>query len=263
MKKTLLPLLAVAFLSLSCNPGDGWIRLFNGKNLDGWTVKFTGYPVNENFKDTFRVEDGLLKVSYDQYDAFNGEFGHIFYKDTFSHYLIRLEYRFTGEQPPGGPEWALYNNGIMVHSQSPESMEIDQEFPVSIEAQILGDDGSSTRTSGNVCTPGTNIVMNGELVTQHCTVTSNKAFPPGEWVTMEVEVRGNTAIKHILNGEVVSSYTQPQLDERDPYGRKMLEGGHDKMLSEGYIALQAESHPVEFRNIELRVLDPDAGEAAP
>jgi hypothetical protein len=230
-----------------------WISLFNGKNLDGWIIKITGYDINENYKNTFRVEDGILKVSYNEYDKFNGEFGHIFYKDKFSHYKIRVEYRFTGKQIEGGPDWGLLNNGIMIHSQSPESMDKDQDFPVSIEAQILGDDGSGTRTTGNVCTPGTNIIMNDSLLTEHCIVTSKKVYPPEQWVTMEVEVYGDSLIRHIVEGEIVSEYKKPQLDENDPYGKKLIMNDK-KILTEGYIALQAETHPTEFRKVELLIL---------
>lgn len=236
---------------------DRWISLFNGKNLEGWTPKFTGHEFGENYKNTFRVEEGLLKVSYDQHEKFGGEFGHLFYKDKFSHYKIRVEYRFVGAQLHDGPDWALLNSGVMLHCQAPESMAKDQNFPVSIEAQMLGDDGSGTRTSGNVCTPGTNIVMHGALVTEHCTVTSTKSFSRDEWVTMEVEVHGNGSIKHILNGEVVSEYEQPQLDQTDPDAKKLIAAGAEVMLHEGYISLQAETHPVEFRKVELLVLNSD------
>jgi hypothetical protein len=231
-----------------------WISLFNGRNLDGWTPKFAGHDLGENYKNTFRVEDGILKVSYDQYERFNGEFGHLFYKDKFSHYKIRVEYRFGSKQAAGGAAWALYNNGVMLHCQSPQSMSKEQNFPVSIEAQILGDDGSGKRTTGNVCTPGTLIVMNGKLITEHCMVTSTKAYPPDQWMTMEVEVHGNGTIKHIVNGDVVSEYEKAQLDPNDADAKKLITG-NNTMLSEGYIALQAETHPTEFRKVELLVLD--------
>lgn len=236
-------------------PKGHWISLFNGKNLDGWKVKITGHELNDNYKNTFRVETGLLKVSYDQYDKFDGQFGHLFYKDKLSYYKIRVEYRFVGKQVRGGPEWGLLNSGIMIHSQSPESMTKDQKFPVSIEAQFLGDDGSGKRTTGNVCTPGTLIIMSGKLITEHCVVTSARVFPVNQWVTMEVEVRGNSSLKHVVNGEVVSEYEKPQLDETDPDARRLIIGDN-RMLSEGYISLQAESHPIEFRRVELLILDP-------
>jgi len=219
-----------------------WVSLFNGKNLDGWKVKITGYDLNDNYGDTFRVEDGILKVSYEKYDKFDGRFGHIFYDETFSHYILRLEYRFVGEQCPGGPGWAFRNSGIMAHGQSPESMKKDQDFPDSIEVQLLGGNGRDERPTGNLCTPGTHVVMDGKLVTQHCTSSSSKTYHGNQWVTIELEVHGNSVIKHIIDGEVVIEYEQPQLD-------------NGTMLSEGSISLQSESHPVEFRKVEILLLE--------
>jgi hypothetical protein len=230
------------------------ISLFNGKDLEGWKVKITGHELNDNYGSTFRVEDGILKVSYDQYDKFEGKFGHIFYKDKFSHYILRLEYRFVGEQTPGGPGWAFRNSGIMLHCQSPESMTKDQSFPVSIEVQLLGGSGSGERSTGNLCTPGTNIVMDGKLVTRHCISSSSKTYHGDQWVTVEVEVHGNSVIKHIVDGQTVLEYEKPQLDENEGDARKLIKND-DKMLHEGYISLQAESHPVEFRKMEILELN--------
>lgn len=237
------------------SPGkEGWISLFNGKDLEGWTPKIKGYDANVNYGNTFRVEDGILKVSYDQYPKFDAKFGHLFSKQKYANYRLRVEYRFVGEQCPGGPSWALRNSGVMIHSQSPESMRKDQDFPVSIEVQYLGGNGKDKRPTGNVCTPGTNIVMDGKLITQHCTDSRSKTYHGDQWVTVEVEVHGNSTIKHIVNGETVLEYEKAQLDETDPDARKLIKDG-DKMLSEGFIALQAESHPVEFRKVEILPLE--------
>jgi len=233
---------------------DHWVSLFNGKNLEGWKVKITGYELNDNYGNTFRVKNGALKVSYDQYGKFEGKFGHIFYKDKFSHYVLRLEYRFLGEQTPGGPGWAFRNSGIMVHSQSAESMTKDQSFPVSIEVQLLGGNGRDERSTGNLCTPGTHVVMDDKLVTTHCISSCSQTYHGDQWVAMEVEVHGNSIIKHIVNGRIVLEYERPQLDENDGDAQKLIKNDN-KMLHEGYIALQAESHPLEFRNIEIRVLE--------
>lgn len=233
---------------------EPWISLFNGKNLDGWKVKITGYELNDNYGNTFRVEDGVMKVCYDKYDKFGGRFGHIFYKEKFSHYRMRLEYRFVGEQTPEGPGWAFRNSGIMLHCQSPESMRRDQDFPVSIEAQLLGGNGKDKRTTGNMCSPGTHVVMNDQLVTQHCVSSRSETYHGDQWVKAEVEVHGDGIIKHIINGQVVLEYERPQLDENDTDAKKLIKG-ENKLISEGYISLQAESHPVEFRKIEILPLE--------
>ena len=232
---------------------DKWVDLFNGKNIDGWTVKITGHDAGDNYKDTYRVEDGILKVAYDQYEKFNGKFGNLFYKTPFSHYILRVEYRFVGDQVPGGPSWAFRNSGVMIHSQSPESMGKDQKFPASIEVQMLGGDGTNERSTGNLCTPGTNIVIDGNLVTTHCISSTSQTYHDDQWVMLEIEVRGNDLIKHIVNGQTVMEYTQPQLDERDADAKKLVKD-NNLMLDGGYIALQAESHPVEFRKVQIRIL---------
>jgi len=255
----LAPLLMLALIGCNTSTGnrnataipeeEEWIQLFNGKDLTGWSIKFTGYPLNENFNNTFRVEEGLLKVRYDQWEEFHGEFGHIFYGTPYSSYKLRVEYRTAGEQVPGGPEWAYKNNGVMFHSQSAGSMLVDQDFPVSIEAQLLGGYGDgSERSTGNVCTPGTHIVMNGELITQHCITSTSKTYDGDEWVNFELVVYGDSIIHHIVNGDTVLTYSKPQIGGDLPEGFPLPEG---TPLTSGYIALQAESAPFDFRKVEL------------
>jgi hypothetical protein len=232
-----------------------WEPLFNGKDLTGWTPKFTGSELGENYRDTFRVEDGLLKVCYDKWDKFGGEFGHLFWRERLSHYRLRVEYRFVGEQVPGGFGWAVRNSGLMIHGQDPASMRVDQDFPVSIEVQLLGGTGSGPRPTANLCTPCTHVVIDGELVTQHCVESKAKTYDGDQWVTVEVEVHGNKVIRHIVEGKTVLEYSKPQLDPRDPLVAEHFQPGNDVMLSGGSISLQAESHPVEFRKVELLRLD--------
>jgi hypothetical protein len=234
--------------------GEGqWQSLFNGKDLTGWTPKIKGYDLGENFANTFRVEDGVLRVAYDGYQNFDNKFGHLFYLTPFSNYVLRIEYRFVGEQVAGGPGWALRNSGVMVHSQPPPSMGKDQDFPVSIEVQFLGGDGRQTRPTGNLCTPGTHVVMNGRLHTPHCTNSRSKTFHGDQWVTAEVEAHGNNRIIHRINGETVLEYERPQLDPGDSDAQRLIQDGN-LMLHGGYLALQSESHPIEFRKVEIRLL---------
>jgi hypothetical protein len=230
-----------------------WIQLFNGQDLTGWDIKFSGYELNNNYNNTVRVEDGLLKVCYDEYKEFNGEYGHIFYKDKFSHYILRVEYRFVGEQVPGGEDWAFKNSGVMFHSQSAESMGLDQDFPVCVEAQFLGGAETGERTTANVCTPGTHIYMDDTLVTDHCISSSSKTYRGEEWVTVELHVYGDSIIHHVIEGDTVLTYARPIIGGYSlPEGYPLPEG---TPVKEGYIALQAESHPVQFRKVELLNLD--------
>lgn len=258
--KTKYIFLAVFLLSItgiacvSAKDQQQWIQLFNGKNLDGWTPKICGHKLGDNYKNTFRVKDGILQANYDEYENFDKKFGHLFYKDKFSDYRLRVEYRFVGEQIPGGPSWAWRNNGIMIHCQPPETMDLDQNFPDSIEVQLLGGDGEKERSTLNLCTPGTDVVKDGQLYTKHTMKSSSKTYHGDQWVTVEVEVRGSEVIKHIIDGQVVLQYEKPQLDTRkSSYFKKNPK--MDPMLGEGYISLQAESHPTEFRRIELLPLE--------
>ncbi|HMP78914.1 MAG TPA: DUF1080 domain-containing protein [Pirellulaceae bacterium] len=235
---------------------EKWEPLFNGRDLEGWTPKITGYPLGENFGDTFRVADGILQVRYDAYDEFGGRFGHLFYRESLSHYRLRFEYRFVGEQVPGGPQWAWRNSGIMLHGQTPESMELGQDFPVSIEAQLLGAGPTGERPTLNVCTPGTHIVLNGRLTKTHCINSQSPSFRGDQWVRAEIEVRGDRLIRHWVNGEMVLEYTQPQLDPDDATADRLIVDGQVQ-LSSGTISLQSESHPIDFRVIELLRLDED------
>ena len=237
----LLPLVS------SCAPGEdpsageaesAWVALFDGESLDGWTVKIRGHEPGDNFADTFRVEGGVLTVAYEGYEEFEGRFGHLFFDGELSHYRLRVEYRFTGDQVPGGPGWAFRNSGVMVHGQTPESMGVDQEFPDSIEVQLLGGNGTDPRTTANLCTPGTHVVMDGELVERHCTDSSSETYHGDQWVAVEIEVRGNELIEHFVDGVSVLCYSGPQLNDGTP-------------LHGGTISLQSESHPIEFRKVEL------------
>ena len=233
-----------------------WIQLFNGRNLDGWTPKIAGYPLGENYADTFRVEDGVIRVSYDRYEGpFNGRFGHLFYRESFSNYVLRVEYRFVAEQAEGGESWALGNSGVMFHGQSPESMALDQRFPVSLEFQMLGASGHEKRPTGNLCTPGTIVDVAGQPITSHCVNSSSETFHGDQWVTAEIEVHAGRLIRHKINGQTVLEYTNPRLDERDPDAKRLIESGANKSLTGGTISLQSESHPIEFRNIEIMPLE--------
>ena len=253
MRSVILTCLLFTTLLPAQNKADvkEWIQLFNGRDLTGWIPKITGYPAGENFGNTFRVENGVMKVSYDKYDKWGDRFGHIFYKDPFSYYIIAVEYRFTGEQVPGGPGWATRNSGIMVHGQSPQSMGKDQDFPISIESQLLGGLGKGPRTTLNLCTPGTNVVYNGKFTSQHCINSTSKTYDGDQWVRAEVEVHGSGTVRHIIDGQTVLAYEMPQIgggsvSKHDPSVKK-----DGQMIESGWISLQSESHPVEFRKVEL------------
>ena len=248
--KTVSLFLLLAAVGSSQEASD-WQQLFNGRDLAGWTPKITGYPLNENFGNTFRVENGVMKVAYDKYDNFNSRFGHIFYKQKFSYYIIAVEYRFVGEQATGGAGWALRNSGVMIHCQPPETMGKDQDFPISIEVQLLGGSGKGERTTANLCTPGTNVVIDGKLFTPHCLNSKSKTYDGDQWVRVETMVLGAGVVRHMIEGKTVLSYEMPQIGGGNVSNHWPLAKVDGTLLDEGYISLQSESHPVEFRKVEL------------
>lgn len=263
LRPAALPLAMLLISGGVCQPIQGaedgvkWVRLFNGKDLSGWTPKITGFPLGENAHDTFRVEDGILKAEYEEYESFDGRYGHLYTNLAYSHYRFRLEYRFAGTMMEDAPGYVNLNSGIMFHCQPPQSMGLDQAFPVSLEFQFLADEGKGPRPTGNVCTPGTNLEMDGKLVTDHIVESSAPTFPADEWVAIEIEVRGNESVVHRVNGQEVLRYQRPQLDPegRVEASRALFEAGAAKQLGFGHIALQAEGQPVWFRNIELAPLE--------
>lgn len=247
--KTLLAsLVVIAMNSFSAAPvanssTEDWVDLFNGKDLSNWTIKMRGYPLGENAFDTFRVADGIMQVRYDKYSKFDGQFGHIFSNaGSFSHYRIQVEYRFVGDQVKDGPAWALRNNGIMFHAQDPKTMTVEQDFPGCMEYQLLGGNGKEPRTTGNLCTPGSQVVINGELRKDHCMISSSPTYAGDQWVNAELVVHGSKVAQHYINGKLVFEYNDLQWDDGKP-----MEGG--------FIALQAETHPTDFRKVRILNLE--------
>ena len=256
MRTVMLPIVLLVSLLV---PGrqsaehEDWIQLFNGKNLDGWIPKITGYPLGENYADTFRVVNGALQASYDKYARFDSKFGHLFYeRQKFSHYRLVAEYRFVGEQVAGGPDWAIRNNGLMLHSQSPQSMGKDQDFPISVEVQLLGGlPNGKPRSTANMCSPGTQVFINGTMVKGHCLNSKSQTYPGDQWVRVEVEVHGGEHITHKVEGQTVLEYDKPTIGGGEVINFDPAVKVDGTLLTEGYITIQGESAPTEFRKIEL------------
>jgi len=248
--------LLITVAAFASAPSEEWTPLFNGQDLTGWTPKITGSDLGEDPWQTFRVEDGLLTVSYENYDGFQGRFGHLFYEEPFSHYQLRVEYRFIGTQLPDAPSWAFKNSGVMFHAQSPESMLRDQNFPISLEAQLLGGNGVDERPTANLCTPGTHVEMDGVLVEDHCIPASAPTIDGEEWVMLDLLVLGDSLIAHIMGDDTVLAYSKPVIggDAVNAFDEAVKEDG--RPLTGGYIALQSESHPIQFRQVLIKRLEP-------
>jgi len=230
---------------------EEWVSLFDGTSLDGWTPKIRGEAYGEDARNTFRVENGAITVSYDQYDVFAERFGHLFHDMPYEYYRLRYAYRFIGEQVSDGPGWAWRNSGIMIHSPAGETMGVDQNFPISIEVQLLGGNGTDERSTANLCTPGTNVVMNGNLETRHCMSSTSATYHGDDWVQGEILALGDSLIVHLIEGAEVLSYTSPQMGGGSVSGHDETIKIDGQLLAGGYFSLQSESHPVQFKDIEI------------
>lgn len=275
MNVQLTTIIILIGLMMACTPRpdspktetEDWIALFNGKDLTGWDIKITGKELNDNYLNTFVVEDEMIRIKYDEYEEFGTLFGHMYYEKPYSYYKFRCEYRFVGEQTKGGASWNVRNSGVMFHSQSAQSLDFNQHFPVSIELQTLGGLGEEERPTANLCTPGTMVEYKDRLDKTHCIRSESKTYHGDQWVSIEAVVLGDSVVHHLVEGDTVLTYAKPQvdstfvsagnysweeagLDDGDPWRAR-----HGELLSSGYIALQAESHPIDFRKIELLNLE--------
>lgn len=227
-----------------------WISLFNGKNLDGWQAKITGHPLGENFQNTFRAEKGILSVRYDQYKNFNNTFGALYYKKKFTNYRLRAEYRFIGETAPGGPSWGYRDSGVQYQGQDPATIGVNQNFPVCLEFNLHGGNGKEERPTGELCAVGTSIEIDGKRNTSFCTLPSvQRTFHGDQWVTIEIDVR-NGQIAHFVNGEEILRFENPKYDAAHEFGKTLINNGDD-VVKAGYISLQSNSAPIDFRKIEV------------
>ena len=262
--QSLSTLLLSALLFSGCHPSSktagtngGWMPLFNGKDLNDWIVKVYHHEPGVNFGNTFRAEDGIIKVQYDKYGDFNDQFAHLYYKQPYSHFHLKLEYRFQGELQKGAPSYTLLNSGVMFHSQDPRSMPKEQNWPISVEMQFLAGLGDGKpRPTGNMCSPGTDIVYQGKVYDGHCLNSTSKTYGKDEWVQAELIVYGDCLITHVINGDTVLQYSKPTIGGGVVSGNDPAVWHPGKPLKEGYIALQSEGQPIDFRNVMIKNLRP-------
>ena len=245
----ILPLFLFSFVSKNADDGK-WKSLFNGKDLKGWTMKISGCEPGENFRNTFRVENGILIVRYDQYGNFDNRFGALYYDKTFSNYRLKVEYRFVGETAPGAPSWGYRDSGVQYHGQSPGSMGLKQSFPVCLEYNLHGGNGTDERPVGEICANGMSVEINGKQNETYCTApTVKRTFHGDQWVTLEIEIKDGK-IKHFVNGEEILQFENPRYNPKHEVAKNFIKGNND-VVDSGYISLQSNSHPVDFRKIEI------------
>jgi hypothetical protein len=253
----LLPLLILFGCAHSGGAQERWIQLFDGRTLNGWTPKISGLAVGEDPLRTFSAEGGAIRVSYDHYGgAFGKRFGHLAYRTPYAAYRLRWEYRFSGKWLRDVEPWQQSNSGIMLHGQPPETMTLDQKFPVSVEVQLLGAERAERAPTANLCTPGTHVVINNKLETTHCINSAGPVLANGQWIKAEIEVDRAGNFTHFVEGQPVMRYGGAQLDPADADAAPLIAArGGVLVVTGGTLYLQSEGHPVEFRNLELLPLN--------
>jgi hypothetical protein len=97
--------------------------------------------------------------------------------------------------------------------------------------------------------------MDGKLFTPHCINSKSETYHGDQWVKAEVWVLGDSLVRHMVNGQEVMIYQKPQIGGGSVNGQETKWGTPGLMLQKGTISLQSESHPVEFKNIELLELE--------
>jgi hypothetical protein len=242
-------------MSLSPAAPDGWVNLFNGKDLTGWIPLIHKSKVGENYMDTFRADsvNKVIRVSYDKYpnQDFSDRCGLLYYDKRLTNYRVRVTYRFSEPQAKNPVGWGRNNSGLMIFGIDPRTVTGDPEFPPLIEIQLLGDPSSpsvggggtgSGTTSPNECEPGG---MKMATHTADCgnNYTKKPPNPAGQWTTVEAEVHvtGQTKVFQLPDT------TKPVFTMSGPsYKGQPVTGG--------YISLQTESQPVEFKDILLKEL---------
>lgn len=142
-------------------------------------------------------------------------------------------------------------------------MPVGQDWPISVELQFLAEEEEGQpRPTGNVCSPGTAIVYEGQLDERHCIESSAGTYPRGVWVSAELLVLGDSVVRHVIEGEQVLEYTHPQIGGGVVSGHDPAQKQDGRLLADGFIALQAEGQEIDFRNVRLLNLngcmDPDA-----
>lgn len=233
-----------------------WMILFNGKDFENWTVKIHGHELGDNYANTFRIKDSVLQVNYSDYEGFEERYGHLFYKEPFSSYHLKFKYRFTNQWMKDAPSYTYRNSGVMFHSQAPETILKDQDWPISVEFQMLArENEGEERPTGNMCSPGTEVIYEGKIDPRHCINSSSETYDWNQWVDAELIVYRDSLIIHKISGKKVLEYTKPQIGGGVANGYDPDIKIDGKALTEGYIGLQAEGQGVEFNDIKIKKLD--------
>jgi hypothetical protein len=261
--KNIFTVLASMYLFLNngsscfCQRKSDWQALFNGKDLNGWTPKMQHSECGENYENTFRVKNKTIQVRYNQYtQGFGERYGHLYTDRAYSYYILKLKYKVTGKWLSDAPWYTEGNSGVMYHSQAPWTMNVEQDWPRSIEMQFLANkaDGSK-RTTGNMCSPGTHITYKGKLDERHCIDSNGASLPKDQWVEATLTVLGDSLITHSINGKEVFQYSKPTQGGPLVNNYEKLYYQEGALINKGHIALQSEGQEMDFKDIKILNLE--------
>jgi hypothetical protein len=229
------------------------VKIFNGQDLTGWVPLIKKSAFNVNYQNTFRADPAnqIIRVTYEDYPDtdFDGRYGMLYYDKYLTDYRVRLTYRFREPQAQNPSQWGKNNTGLMLFGIDPRDVMGDPDFPPAIEIQLLGTPSTGGTNNANLCQPGGMWVSKlfGENNGSGNGCKASKSGPAptaGEWVTIEAEVLVSGETKIYQHPETIT----PVLSISGPmYNNQPVLGG--------YMAIQSESQPVEFKDIELKELN--------
>jgi hypothetical protein len=220
--------LAAMIVGLAPAPSlaDGPDKLFNGKDLSGWTMDVPEMDNNPNARKPFVVRDGKLV-------SLGTPGGHLITEQSYRDYRLVAEYRFSAQ--PG-------NCGILVHASTPRRLY--GMFPQSIEVQMqhqqagdfwcIGEDIEVPNMEARRG-PRDRWGVDGDKARRIANLTDGSERPLGEWNVMVIVCRKDT-VRVWVNGDLVND-------------------GFNATAQSGKIAIQAEGSEVEFRRVELTPLN--------
>ena len=252
------PIIAlVSLIGSAQSPSDkadrrDWIQLFDGKSLDGWVPKITGYPLEKTTPTPSASSTAPCRrrpTGPRRREQIRPSF-----LPTSEVLLLHRRRRVPLHRRAGGRRSRLGHSQQWPDVAQPVAA-IDVEgpgFPISVEVQLLGGlPNGKPQSTANMCSPGTQVFIDGTMVKGHCLDSKSQTYAGDQWVRVEVAVRGGERLIHKVEGQTVLEYEKPtigggEVNKFDPAVK--VDG---TLLTDGYIEIQGESHPTEFRKIEV------------
>jgi len=222
MKRCMLYALALAVLGMGAagraDDAEGWIKLFNGKDLSGWT-KFLDPKKKTEPDKIWSVKDGMIICQGSVY-------GYLLTEKEYENYELKVQWRWADKPPTIGK---VRNSGVFVHVNGP-----DKIWPKAIEAQLMEDHAGDFWLVDNFKLTVDPKRQDPRVARHYYRMKDHVEKKIGEWNQYEITCKNGT-IKLVINGELVN------------------EGSHAEM-TKGKILLQSEGAEIHFRDVMLKHL---------